>query len=45
VLTLGHRATDRSIFAQGAVRAAVWLAAMRPGQYAMRDVIGYKTES
>jgi 4-hydroxy-tetrahydrodipicolinate reductase len=45
VLTLGHRATDRSIFAQGAVRAAVWLAAMRPGRYAMRDVIGYKTEA
>jgi 4-hydroxy-tetrahydrodipicolinate reductase len=45
VLTLGHRATDRSIFAQGAVRAAVWLAAKPAGRYAMRDVVGYKTES
>jgi len=45
VLTLGHRATDRSIFAQGAVRAAVWLAARPAGRYAMRDVVGYKTEA
>jgi len=45
VLTLGHRATDRSIFAQGAVRAAVWLAARPPGRYEMRDVVGYKTEA
>ncbi len=45
VLTLGHRATDRSIFAQGAVRAAVWLTARSPGRYAMRDVVGYKTEA
>ena len=44
VLTLGHRATDRSIFAQGAVRAAAWLAAQPAGRYAMRDVVGYKTE-
>ena len=45
VLTLGHRATDRSIFAQGAVRAAVWLAGRPAGRYAMRDVVGYKTEA
>lgn len=43
VLSLGHRATDRSIFAQGAVRAAAWLAARPPGRYAMRDVVGYKS--
>ena len=43
VLSLGHRATDRSIFAQGAVRAAAWLAVRPPGRYAMRDVVGYKT--
>jgi 4-hydroxy-tetrahydrodipicolinate reductase len=45
VLSLGHRATDRSIFAQGAVRAAAWLAAQPPGRYAMRDVVGYKSEA
>jgi 4-hydroxy-tetrahydrodipicolinate reductase len=43
VLTLGHRATDRSIFAQGAVRAAAWLAARPAGRYGMSDVVGYKT--
>jgi 4-hydroxy-tetrahydrodipicolinate reductase len=43
VLSLGHRATDRSIFAQGAVRAAAWLAGQPPGRYAMRDVVGYKS--
>jgi len=43
VLSLGHRATDRSIFAQGAVRAAVWLAGQPAGRYAMRDVVGYKS--
>lgn len=45
VLSLGHRATDRSIFAQGAVRAASWLAARPAGRYEMRDVVGYKTEA
>jgi 4-hydroxy-tetrahydrodipicolinate reductase len=42
-LSLGHRATDRAIFARGALRAAAWLAGARPGRYAMRDVVGYKT--
>jgi 4-hydroxy-tetrahydrodipicolinate reductase len=42
-VVLGHRATDRSIFARGAIRAAAWLARARPGGYAMRDVVGYKT--
>jgi 4-hydroxy-tetrahydrodipicolinate reductase len=43
-LRLGHRASDRSIFARGALKAAVWLASQPPGRYAMRDVVGYKTE-
>jgi len=38
-LTLGHRATDRAIFARGALQAAAWLAGRVPGRYAMRDVI------
>jgi 4-hydroxy-tetrahydrodipicolinate reductase len=42
-LTVGHEATDRSIFAQGAVRAAVWLAKQKPGRYTMGDVLGLKT--
>jgi len=44
-LVLSHRATDRSIFARGAIRAAAWVAAARPGRYVMRDVVGYKTVS
>ncbi len=42
-LILGHRATDRAIFARGALRAAIWLAGQPPARYAMRDVVGYKT--
>lgn len=44
-IQLGHRATDRAIFARGAVRAAAWLAGRTAGRYAMRDVVGYKTEA
>jgi len=39
-LTLAHRATDRAIFARGALAAALWLVAQPPGRYAMRDFIG-----
>lgn len=44
-LTLGHRATDRAIFARGALDAAAWLRSRQPGRYSMRDVIGLKTGS
>lgn len=44
-LELGHRATDRSIFARGALKAAAWLSGRPAGRYAMRDVVGYKTGS
>jgi 4-hydroxy-tetrahydrodipicolinate reductase len=44
-LVLGHRATDRGIFARGALEAAAWLAGRPAGRYAMRDVVGYKTET
>ncbi|WP_312490682.1 4-hydroxy-tetrahydrodipicolinate reductase [Sphingomonas sp.] len=39
-LTLGHFAQDRSIFARGAVRAALWLSGQAPGRYRMGDVLG-----
>ena len=38
-ITLGHVAEDRSLFAHGAVRAALWLAGKPAGRYAMRDVL------
>jgi len=39
-LELTHRATDRTIFARGAVRAARWVVGQSPGRYDMRDVMG-----
>lgn len=42
-VTLGHQATDRGIFARGALRAARWLAGRAPGRYQMVDVIVLKT--
>jgi 4-hydroxy-tetrahydrodipicolinate reductase len=42
-LTVGHEATDRSIFALGAIRAAGWLAGQKPGRYTMANVLGLKT--
>lgn len=37
-ITLSHRAFDRRVFAQGAVKAARWLAGHSPGLYGMQDV-------
>jgi 4-hydroxy-tetrahydrodipicolinate reductase len=39
-LEITHRATDRMVFAHGALRAAEWLAGRAPGLYGMEDVIG-----
>jgi 4-hydroxy-tetrahydrodipicolinate reductase len=39
-LELTHRATDRRIFALGALRAARWIVKQKPGLYGMRDVLG-----
>jgi 4-hydroxy-tetrahydrodipicolinate reductase len=37
---LTHRATDRTIFARGALRAAAWIANQPAGLYTLGDVIG-----
>jgi 4-hydroxy-tetrahydrodipicolinate reductase len=37
---LAHEALDRALFADGALRAARWLAGRAPGRYTMRDVLG-----
>jgi 4-hydroxy-tetrahydrodipicolinate reductase len=39
-LEITHRATDRIIFARGALRAAAWLIGRPPGLYGMKDVLG-----
>ncbi|MBW1713199.1 MAG: 4-hydroxy-tetrahydrodipicolinate reductase [Deltaproteobacteria bacterium] len=41
-LELIHRAHSRANFAQGAVRAASWVAAQEAGLYSMQDVLGLK---
>lgn len=38
-----HRASSRANFANGALRAAVWLSAQPPGLYSMRDVIEFRS--
>jgi len=39
-IELAHIATDRGIFARGAVRAALWARGKPPGLYSMADVLG-----
>ena len=39
-IELTHRATDRKIFAAGALRAAKWVVGHSPGLYSMQDVLG-----
>ncbi len=39
-IELTHRAEDRSIFARGGVKAALWGRGRPPGLYAMADVLG-----
>ena len=40
LLELTHRATDRALFARGALRAASWLVGRPPGLYTLREVLG-----
>ena len=39
-IELSHRATSRDAFAMGALRAASWVTAQKPGLYDMKDVLG-----
>lgn len=39
-IKLSHIATDRSIFARGALKAALWGRDKKPGRYDMMDVLG-----
>ncbi len=43
MITLSHDAFDRSVFAKGAVAAAMWAAEKPKGLYDMKDVLGLKT--
>jgi 4-hydroxy-tetrahydrodipicolinate reductase len=39
-LRFRHVASDRALFAQGALHAAIWAADQKPGLYSMLDVLG-----
>ena len=39
-IVLRHMATDRAIFARGALKAALWGQSKAPGEYDMMDVLG-----
>ncbi|MDD8023540.1 MAG: 4-hydroxy-tetrahydrodipicolinate reductase [Paracoccaceae bacterium] len=39
-IVLRHIATDRAIFARGALKAALWGQSQKPGEYDMLDVLG-----
>lgn len=39
-IELNHRAQDRTIYANGAVRAVLWASSQKPGLYSMADVLG-----
>jgi 4-hydroxy-tetrahydrodipicolinate reductase len=41
-IKLSHRAYDRSVFAQGALKAARWVVGKKPGIYGMSDVLELK---
>lgn len=41
-IVLRHLATDRALFAKGALKAALWAMDKAPGEYDMLDVLGLK---
>jgi 4-hydroxy-tetrahydrodipicolinate reductase len=41
-IEIAHKATDRALFARGALRAALWGRDKKPGLYSMTDVLGLK---
>lgn len=41
-LELTHKASSRDTFANGALRAALWVVKQKPGLYSMQDVLGLK---
>ena len=42
IITLNHEAFDRSLYSEGALSAAKWLMAKKPGLYSMRDLMNFK---
>ena len=44
-IELSHKAEDRSLFAAGAVRAALWARGQKAGYYTMDDMLGLETQN
>jgi 4-hydroxy-tetrahydrodipicolinate reductase len=44
-IEISHKASNREIFARGAVKAVLWAAGKRPGLYSMKDVLGFNLSS
>lgn len=44
-LEITHKATDRRIFADGAIKAAKWLANQQAGLFTMQDVLGLSADN
>ncbi|MBY3599730.1 4-hydroxy-tetrahydrodipicolinate reductase [Rhizobium bangladeshense] len=44
IVSLSHSAADRSIFARGAITAALWARDKKPGLYSMLDVLGLSSQ-
>jgi 4-hydroxy-tetrahydrodipicolinate reductase len=42
-LSLGHQATDRAVFARGALQATAWLVLQPCGLYSMSDIISFNS--
>ena len=40
IVTLSHTSLDRAMFAEGAIKAAIWSLKQKPGLYSMDDVLG-----
>ena len=42
IITLNHEAFDRTLYSEGALTAAKWLASKKAGLYSMRDLLNFK---
>ena len=41
IITLNHEAFDRTLYSDGALKAAKWLFSKKPGLYSMRDLLNF----
>ena len=42
IIRLNHESFDRALYSEGALTAAKWLMAKKPGLYSMRDLLSFK---